>query len=338
VARLRPKPGAAARVTRLGERASTTLLALVLLSLTLFAQELAPPPAPAGSSAEYVLGTGDQVVVRVADLEEFGDKPTAIDGRGAIKLPLIGRIQAAGLTAAQLEKETAGKLAVYVKQPEVTVSIAEYRSQPVSLLGAVASPGVQQLQGRKSLFEVLSMAGGLRPDAGHSIRVTRRAEWGPIPLPTAAPDPTGQFSVAQVSVTSVIEARNPQENILICPNDVISVPKADTIYVIGAVKRAGGFVLNEREQVTVLQALSMAEGLDHMAASGAAKILRLAPAGSQRTEIAVNLKKILAGKSGDVPMRADDILFVPSSIAKSASIRVAEAALQITTGLVIWRR
>ena len=147
----------------------------------------------------------------------------------------------------------------------VTVSVFEFRSQPVSVLGAVNTPGVHQIRGRKTLFEVISEAGGLKNEAGNSIKITRRKEFGAIPLPGAGADPSGEFSVAEVSVKSVMEARNPQENIQIQPNDVISVPKAELVYVIGAVKRAGGFILSEREQISVLQALSMAEGLDRVA-------------------------------------------------------------------------
>ncbi len=323
---------------------------LFLLALALLAQQPPPPPAPpatppaaaaaapADGSAEYVLGPGDQVQVRALDLDEIGDKPVAVDGRGFIRLPLVGRVQAAGLTTSQLERSLAEALKAYVRDPEVTVAVSDYRSQPVSVLGAVASPGVQQLQGRKSLFEVLSLAGGLRPDAGHSLKITRRKEWGPIPLPNAVPDSTGQFSVAEVSVKSVMEAKNPQENILICPNDVISVPKADMIYVIGAVKHAGGFVLNEKETITVLQAMSLAEGLDKAASPKKAKILRPIPGQPNRMEIAVDLRKVLSGQANDVPMNAEDILFIPTSGPKKAAARAAEAAIQITTGLVIWSR
>jgi polysaccharide export outer membrane protein len=304
--------------------------AALLVSALCAAQEPAPP-------TEYQLGSGDQIVVHALDVEEVSDKPAAIDADGFIKLPMIGRVHAGGLSTRQLERELTKRLRTFVRDPQVTVSIAEYRSQPVSVLGAVASPGVHQLQGNKTLFEVLSMAGGLRADAGHSIKITRRIEWGAIPLPTAANDSTGRFSVAEVSVRSILDANNPHENIRICPNDVISVPRADMIYVVGAVKRAGGFVLNERESLTVLQALSLAEGLDTTAAPRAAGILRPDQNGGARTEIAVDLRRIMAGKSGDVPLTADDILFVPNSMAKSATLRGLEAALQIGTGIAIWR-
>lgn len=225
-----------------------------------------------------------------------------------------------------------------MNEPVVTVTVASFRSQPVSLLGAVTNPGVHQLQGRKTLFEVLSLAGGLRQDAGSSIKITRRKEWGPIPLPTAQPDSTGEFWVAEVNVKSVLEARNPQENIIVQPHDVISAPRGQLVYVIGAVRKAGGFVMGERETISVLQALSMAEGLDKVSSAKNAKVLRPQPGGAARTEIPVDLTKILTGKARDVHLQADDILFVPTSATKGAAMRGVEAAVQITTGLVIWRR
>ena len=121
----------------------------------------------------------------------------------------MGRIQASGLTTEQLEAAIAGRLKKYLVKPDVSVYLTEMRSQPVSFLGQVQNPGVHQLQGQKNLFEVLSLAGGFRPEAGNVINITRRLEWGPIPLPSAANDSTGQFSVASVEVKSVMNASNP---------------------------------------------------------------------------------------------------------------------------------
>lgn len=227
---------------------------------------------------------------------------------------------------------------VYIVEPEVSIFIVEFRSQPVSVIGSVRNPGVHQLQGRKTLVEVLSDAGGLAPDAGHSIKITRRIEWGPIPLPGAAPDSSGQFSVAEASLRGIMEAKSPEQNILVRPHDVISVPRAEMVYVIGQVQRSGGFILNERESLSVLKALSLAGGLDRTASPKNARILRASSGASNRLEIPVDLKTILSGQTRDVPMQPEDILFIPSSLPKKAVIRAAEAAVQIGTGLVIWRR
>jgi polysaccharide export outer membrane protein len=305
---------------------------VVVAAVCAIAQQPTQTAAPPNSG--YVLGPDDQILIRALDAEEISEKPVLIGADGYVRLPMVGRLHAAGLTVEQLEMEIASGLKAFIQEPQVSVNVVEFRSQPVSILGAVTNSGIIQLRGHKTLFEVISAAGGLGNDAGSSIKITRRKEFGPIPLPTAAADPSGQFSVAEVSVKSVMEARNPQENIEVKPYDVISVPRAELIYVIGSVKRAGGFALSEREHISVLQALSMAEGLDRVASGKNAKILRSSNGTSARTEIPVDVNKILAGKASDVPMVANDILFIPNNAAKSASGRAAEALIQLGTAAV----
>lgn len=290
-----------------------------------------PPPPPALAPDTYTLGPGDQIVVRVPEFEEIDSKPVPIDLKGTVNLPSIGRLQASGLTTEQLESAIAGRLKKYLVKPDVAVYLTEMRSQPVSLIGEVQNPGVHQLQGQKNLFEVLSLAGGLRQEAGNVINITRRLEWGTIPLPSAANDATGQFSVASVEVKSVMNASHPSENILIKPNDVISVPKADTIYVIGAVKKPGAYVLGEHRSLSALQVLALAEGADKTAATKDARIMRIVPGSNDRAEIPVDLQTILSGKLPDVPLTADDILFVPTSKAKAAGYRTLDALAQMAT-------
>jgi len=299
------------------------------------------PPRADAAPTNYTLGPDDQIAIQAPDVEEISKQPVRIDMRGNINLPMVGRLHAAGLTADELELQIKERLRKYLQEPDVTVSITEFRSQPISILGAVQTPGVHQLQGRKSLFEVLSMAGGLRQDAGYRIRITRRLEWGRIPLPGAADDPTGQFSVASVNVKSIMDATNPAENIAIKPEDVISVPKGDIIYVMGAVHKAGGFVLGESESLSALQVLALAEGLDRFADTEHSYIIRATLKTSTPTEVPVNLKQLIAGKGVDVPLKADDILVIPSSGRKAATVRGLEAMLgmgtQIGTGVAIYR-
>jgi polysaccharide export outer membrane protein len=225
-----------------------------------------------------------------------------------------------------------------MQNPEVTVSVAEYRSHPVSVLGAVRNPGVYQVSGKKTLFEVLSLAGGLNPDASNRVKITRQKSAGSLPLPNAAPDKSGEFLVGELNVRSVMDAKSPEDNIAVQPNDVITVPKADLVYVVGAVRRAGGFPLSEKEHISVLQALSLAEGLDRVAGAKNARILRESAPGAQRQEVKVNVAKILDGQAQDIPLQANDILFIPTSVAKSASMRALEAVVQAGTGVVIYRR
>src|SRR5258706_16046273 len=119
-----------------------------------------------------------------------------------VRLHMAGRMMISGLTVAKVEAEVTNRLKQYVKRPDVSVAVTEFHSQPVSVSGSVRTPGVQQVQGRKTLVEMLSMAGGLDPTAGTTLRITRQREWGKIPLSNAKDDPSGAYSVAEVSLKS----------------------------------------------------------------------------------------------------------------------------------------
>lgn len=320
-------------------------LALLLLAAGTWAQ--APAPASTNSSnaacgaqvrSTYLLGPEDELVVSGPELEELNNKSVRVDGEGDIQVPMVGRVHVAGLTVQQAEGELNKRLSTYIRKPQVSIDVKELRSQPASILGAVNSPGVHQVEGHKSLMEMISLAGGIRQDAGYSIRITRELEtWGCIPLPGATTDASGKYSVAQVNLQNIMEARTPEQNIQIFPHDTISVPKAELIYVTGGVKRSGGFVLGEHQTMSVIQAVSLAEGLASTADKKHAKILRLTPGSDQRVEIAVDLKSMFEGKSGDIPMQGQDILFVPDSAGKKVALRVLEAAIQTGTGIAIYR-
>jgi polysaccharide export outer membrane protein len=298
-----------------------------------------PPDRREGAApSPYVLGPDDSISVHVTDAEDISDKPIRVGSNGYITLPMVGRVQASGRTTEELEKDLAARLKTFIRNPEVAVTLLEQHSQPVSVVGEVAVPGIHQLQGKKTLVEMISLAGGVRPSAGYSLKITRQKEWGPIPLPNAAMDATGQYSVAEVNLKEIMEAKNPAENILIMPNDVISVPRGEVIYVIGDVKKPGEYVLGARARISVLQALAMAAGLERTAATKNARILRSSTSPDmKRTEVTVDLKRVLSGQDKDVPMEPEDILLVPGSKTRTALLRGLESALQIGSGIAIYR-
>jgi polysaccharide export outer membrane protein len=314
----------------------TAVAAAVLLAAGAYSQKTAAEKPEVRST--YVLGPDDQLVIQAVEAEEISNKPVRIGIDGYVRLPMVGRLRAGGLTIDQFESELIAALKQFIRDPEVSVSVTEFRSQPVSVIGAVRNPGVHQLQGRKTLVEMLSLAGGTTEDAGPVVKVTRLLEWGRLPLPNAADDPTGRFSVGEVRLKAITSASSPEQNIVIRPQDVISVPRAELVYVVGQVMRSGGFVLNERESMSALQALSLAGGLDRAASPRDARVLRAEAGAVERQEIRVDLKKILDGRSQDFPLRANDILFVPASAPKKAALRAVEAAINLGTGVVIWRR
>jgi len=286
----------------------------------------------------YTLGAEDVLTIKVLNVVEMGELPYAIDLKGNLNLPIIGAVRAAGLTVDELRLVLTDKFKDYVRDPGVMISVADFRSQPVSVLGAVVNPGIHQIRGRRTLYEVISEAGGLKPDAGNIIKITRRKEFGDVPLPDAITDSTKQFSIGEVTIRSIMQAQNPAENITVKPFDVVTVPKADLIYIIGDVKKPGGFPLTEKPTVSLLEALALAEGLERTAGPKNSKILRMTTGATARTEIPVDVRKILSGQESDVPLYPNDILFIPNSAAKSASARAIEALIQVGTGVMIYSR
>jgi len=316
-------------------------LSLILLGLAAIAapaalhcqMTLQRRPVPA---SKYILGPGDQLVLHVADDEEISDKPISIDPAGTIDLSMVGRLQAAGLTLEQLKAELTSRLKRFITKPDVSVNLSASGSQPVSVLGEVANPGVQQLKGSGHLLEVLSLSGGLKADAGPTVIVTRESRWGTIDNSKAHTDPTTGFSTVSFSLDELISARDPENNILIEPNDVISVPRAELVYVVGDVQKAGGFQLSH-QTISLLQTLSLAEGLGPNNAAGRARVLRQEPGGDGTPrQIPVDINKIVAGKAPDFKLQANDVLFVPRSGVKVVSEKAIDAAIGITTGLLIY--
>jgi len=312
-----------------------TVMVWSLSSLSGQPQTVASTPAESQSS--YLLGPNDQIKVWVLGVEEIGDKPIKIDPSGDLDLPLVGKVHAAGLTTAQLKADLVQRYSKDLLKPQVSIALTDFGSQPISVMGAVNRPGIHQLEGHKTLMETISLAEGLRPDAGPRVNISRQIQYGPIPLPTAKMDASGKYSVADVGVKDLLSGTHPSENIIVFPNDVITVPSAEAVFVIGEVKKPGEVIL-KGDGVTVLQALSSAEGFGTTPAPQNSKIVRITPGSSERKEIPVDLTKILAGKSEDIAMRANDILVVPISGPKRVAARAMEAAIQAATGIAIWRR
>jgi polysaccharide export outer membrane protein len=309
---------------------SLCLLSGAIPSLVAAAEEEAAATA-SSTQKTYRLGIDDQVSIWVQDAAEFQGKQFRVDGLGEMNLPFIGRLRVAGMTLQQAEAAMSQLLEKYFHEPEIILSVSDYRSQPVSVIGAVKNPGIYQLQGRKTLVEMLSMAGGVRSDAGHVIKITRRMAYGPLPLPTASVDTEAGYSVGEVRLKTIVEARDPVENILVSPEDVISVPAAKMVYVIGDVEKQGGIMLNERETISVLEAVAMAGGAMRMAAPHNAKILRPLLGGPKRAELDIDVASIMSGRASDVPLLPDDILYIPGSATKRTAGRMLEALIQVGT-------
>ena len=299
------------------------LLFVLAIGLAPAAERPLSPLQPGGRDAEYRVGPGDTLEVAVFEVDELGRSAT-ISNDGRIRLPLIGPVEVGGKTPHEIESEISALYADgYLRDPQVTVSVADFRSQPVSVLGAVREPGVYQLLGRRRLSEVLALAGGLSEEVGDTVRITRTGEQAQREI--------------QVSVANMLSPHPaPEDDPFIEPHDAIQIGKAGIVYVLGAVGRPGGFPIREQEPMTALRAISLAEGTEGVAARKRARIIRRR--NGSEMELPIRLDRILAGKAPDLALEANDIVYLPDSKLKKSMNRGSEAIIQMATGLVIWRR
>jgi polysaccharide export outer membrane protein len=287
---------------------------------------------------DYLIGSGDLLGVEVFDVPELS-RDVRVNETGYISLPLMpSKIRAGGLTPYQLQDKLAELLQTngLVSTPEVTVSIKEQHSQPITVIGAVKSPMVIQAIRRTTLLQALSQAGGIADDAGSTVIVTRSApdaSESADPAEAAAPAPTAPQTFT-INVADVLESGDPGFNIPLVGGDVVSVPRAGIIYVVGAVQKPGGFLLqNDLDRMTMLKMLSLAGGPTNSAKTNHTVILRKNPDTGQRDQVPVDLGKVLHLKTADVQLQANDILFVPDSNGLKALHRAGDVAISLTTGV-----
>jgi polysaccharide biosynthesis/export protein len=289
------------------------------------------------SGTSYRIGPDDLLDISVFDVPDL-DRTVRVSASGDISLPLLGMVPVAGQTPQELEASLADELrAHFMKDPQVTVFVKEMQSHGVSVFGAVSKPGVYQIRGAKSLIEVLAMAEGLADDAGDTVTIVRGAADGAAFAPAADDTPPSAADLTiEVSIQKLLQGDDPASNVLVFPGDIVKVAQAGTVYVIGEVHKPGGFLLHTNENISVLQAISLAAGLTSTAARSQARIIRTDPATGKRMEIALNLSKILSGKQDDLALESRDIVFVPNSATRSGLYRGGEALETITTGLLIY--
>ncbi len=322
-------------------------------------RQIRQPLASAASSEEYRIGPDDLLEISVFEAPELNRSPRVSAG-GEISLPLLGPVPSAGLTPRELESVLEELLRrTFMRDPHVSVFVREMQSHPVSVFGAVKRPGVFQIRGAKTLVEVLSMAEGLAEDAGDTVLVIRGAGFAARTASNAEPpanhpaeaagagEPGSPAAVVpapassqtlEVDLKRLLDSGDPGANLLVYPGDVVKVTRAGIVYVVGEVKKPGGYLLKSNENITVLQALALAEGLTRTAAKGFARIIRTEESTGKRAETPIDLGRIMAGKALDPPLRPRDIVLVPNSTARTGLYRGAEAAVSVVSGLIVFRR
>ncbi len=288
---------------------ATNLIAIVfLLAASGLAQTLPPGQTPAQTQAArdqfvraYRIGPGDLLEISVFEVAELS-QTVRVSEDGSITLPLIGRVMVEGLTQeGVVQKLTELLQAKYVKNPQVTIFIKEYKNQQVSVLGAVTTPGNYELVGRRNLLQIISMAGGLTETAGNEVLILREG-------------PDGGASSITIDLKDLFVNRNQELNVPIEPNDIINVPvdREIRVFVMGRVNQPGPITAKLSEGITLLRAIAGAGGLAEGAKSTAITIQRKDKTGKE-TRFKVNLKDIMKGKKMDMRLQEGDTVIVPES-------------------------
>lgn len=288
----------------------------------------------------YLIGPEDVLTIDVFDVPELSKLDVEVSNDGTVSVPLIGSVKAAGLTQRQLRDELTqewGKK--YLNHPQVTLFIKDFKSRPVSVVGSVAKPGVYYMTGRRTLVEVLALAGGLAgggAGAGKNLYVERASGFEDLPQQ----DGINQIAPDKVSIElkKLLYSQDTALNIEVKPFDIISVSRAGIIYLAGAFNRPGGYVLTDKDTITVLEAVAMAGGIGGNARTSEAKIIRRSSeSATTGTTIPIDLKKVMKGKAPDVELAANDIFLLPNSTAKGIAKGTAQSVVGIVSGMVIYR-
>jgi polysaccharide export outer membrane protein len=285
-----------------------------------------PSSAPTSTGQEYRIGPDDLVEVAVFEAPELGGV-SRVTASGTISLPLVGPVDVSGRTPQEVERLVEEALKrKYVNDPHVTAAVREYASQPVSVLGAVKLPGIYQIKGKKTLLEMIAMAQGIDSmTAGKTIQVLRK---------NANPDSAASETIT-IDTEELFDNGKTELNIVVQAGDVINVVHAGSIFVVGEVFRPNEFVLRNGKNVTVTQAVGLANGPTKDAKKSACVIYRYQRDGTKE-EIHVDYAKILSGGANDVIMQPNDILFVPANKIKTGLNRALESTIAVAMGRIVY--
>jgi polysaccharide export outer membrane protein len=309
---------------------------------------------------DYVIGNGDLLDLEVFDVKELS-REVRVSQTGSIGIPLVPvRLHVAGLTEVQAEQKISEVLESngLVSHAEVSISVKERKSKPITVVGAVSHTMVYQADRSVTLLEVLAEAGGLANDAGDTVIVSRPAQevpsdpseppvigpQDPAPAASHAPavpdpsvDPPHLSNTITINLNDLMESGDATNNIILQAGDIVTVPHSGIVYVLGAVNKPGGFVLaNDRGQMTTLKVLALAGGLGSTAKKDHAVIVRKNAQGQQH-EVAVDLKKVMQRQAEDVQLQPSDILYVPDSAARKAILRTVELGIALGTSVALYR-
>ena len=270
-------------------------------------------------SAGIRIGHGDLLEMKVFDVPEL-TQALRIDDNGKTEIALLGSLQLAGLTTGEAQAFIEKKLrdSQFIIDPHVSLLIREYGTQGVSVVGEIKKPGIYPVLGSRNLLDIIAQAGGITPFAAHKALIQRRDS-------TQDKIEVSLSNDASELVSGNVELR---------PGDTIIVPKAGEMYVIGEIEGTGGCVMKNDGRLTLLQAVALAAGVNRTASSGKTRIIRKTPTGFE--EAKVDLKRVLAGKTADLALKAEDIVYIPPSNAKSILMR-APSVMQSAASAAVYQ-
>ena len=300
---------------------------LLIASIAAGAQQTARPaaaPQPTASSSanekpaeSLLIGPGDLLRISVLRESELDQRVRVLDS-GEIALALVGNVPVHGLTPAEAATRIAAcyRDGKFLLHPEVSVLVEEYATQTVTVVGQVAHPGSFQTIAARSLIDVLSLAGGLTESADRHIVIQRGGKDGQrirAFLPNKADDTLNA-------------------DVLVRPGDTVLVPKAGIVYILGDVAHPGGYVMQNDSQLTVLQAIALAAGTSKTASEKRVRLVRSVDGLTQSIDLP--LRDMERGRQPDLPLQANDIVYVPFSLGKNVALGIANITAAASSALI----
>jgi polysaccharide biosynthesis/export protein len=312
---------------------------VMTLGLSVFAQAL-PQQPPSNQSAltanlpSQRIGPNDLLNINVYGAPELS-RTVRVSPEGVIQIPMLqDGFQVEGKFPAELEGLISAALvrSQILVQPVVTVTVAEYVSRPISVIGSVKQPLTFQAFGKVTLLDALSRAGGLTAEAGSELLLSR---------PQTSADGTTANLLIRIPVKQLIDLADAELNYLLRGGEEIRVPEASKIFVVGNVKKPGSFPVRDPLDTTVLKMLAVSEGLLPYATEEA-YIYRREGGEGGRNEIAIPLSKIMARKSPDVSLQPNDVLYIPDNKGRRMTMTMVDRLVTFgagtASGMLVWRR
>jgi len=271
------------------------------------------------SDENYRIGASDVIEVQVEKAPELS-RMFVVSADGTFPMKYLGSMRALGKTVEELADEIADNLrGRYLKDPQVTVTVKQYNSRTFFIQGAIKSPGTYVIVGKPSVLTLINLAGGLEREHGSTAFVMRKIDTKNLESKTegsGSDDPPAQeeYELLKADIRNIYQG-NTGENIFLEPSDTVFIPPADICFIAGEVARPGSFPL--QQGMTLRQVVALAGGPTGNAKQSGAYIMRNNPNGGEPLKIEINLGDVMKAEKSDIPLQANDYIYIPDSKMKS---------------------